>query len=129
MVDSRKFRTSKYLKPGVDVDDPVTATVSAVFTEQMRDGDDVLFASFDEFPKKQMRLNVGALNTLADISGTFETDDWVGLAVELYVVDEPMAKSGKAIRMRKPGKEKRARSLSQAVPETAKEDVDGDIPW
>jgi hypothetical protein len=97
---------SKYLKASDLPDGPVTATVKLATLETIK--------GFDgkETPKvivyfartfKPLPLNRTNFDSMTDISGSGETDDWVGCKVELFVTKVSMnGKVSDGVRMRAP---------------------------
>lgn len=56
------------------------------------------------FAETSMKLGLNATNwdSIAQITGQDDDDNWDGAVVELFVVPEPKSKTGNAIRIRKP---------------------------
>jgi hypothetical protein len=98
-MDTRSFRKSKYIK-STDLQGPTAVTIRGVAAERMRNSsDDSLVVQFAEF-EKALVLNSLNHDSIADLTGTFDSDQWIGKRMELYTVPEPMARSGYAVRIR-----------------------------
>jgi hypothetical protein len=56
------------------------------------------------FAETEMRLGLNATNwdSIAQITGQEDDDNWSGTVIELFVIPEPKSKTGHAIRVRKP---------------------------
>jgi hypothetical protein len=135
MVSKSEAFPSKYLKASDLGDQPAIATIKVAALENIK--------GFDgkEQPKvvcyfskhfKPLPLNRTNFDSIMDIAGSDETDDWAGTKIELYPSETAM--NGKildCIRIRKPNepaKLKRAAKGDDAKKPTLAEEMDDEIP-
>jgi len=119
-MDTRKFLKSSFIK-GADIPGPTVATVaSCELAQNKHTGGEQILVKFSDFePSKALGLNATNHRALANICGSFDTDDWIGTTIELYTVDEPMASDGLGVRLRK----------AKSAAATSDGGFDDDIPF
>ena len=99
---------SKYLKAADlhEGSDPITVTIDHISHEDVGFGNDkdLKLVAYFRKAKKGLVLNVTNANKIAALSNNGDTDEWEGLAVELYVTETQFAGNYvDCIRIRRPG--------------------------
>jgi hypothetical protein len=131
MVSKSEAFPSKYLKAADLGDQPAIATIKVAALENIK--------GFDgkEQPKvvcyfarhlKPLPLNRTNFDSIMDIAGSDETDDWAGTKIELYATETSM--NGKildCIRVRRPGEPKKP--AKAARPSDPPPNMDDEIPF
>ena len=83
-MDISKFKKSNFLTKN-DIDGPTTVTINRVTEEAVGlPSEQKAVTHFDEMAKGLV-TNMTNLESIADIAGSRNTDDWLGTKVELYV--------------------------------------------
>jgi hypothetical protein len=86
VVKVGRFQSPYIRSDSVKASGPVTATISSVEVETVGQGEEAqqkLVAYFDEL-EQGFVLNKSNLGTLIEISGSDDTDNWLGTVVEIY---------------------------------------------
>jgi hypothetical protein len=122
---------SRFLKHSDLQGRAITVTIESVQQEEV--GDEERLKPVVHFRGRQKGLVLNATNydTLADIYGD-ETDDWVGLLIELYPARTPFkGKMTDCIRVRVPEAKQPPKQQPQPVvkPATADDEMDDEIPF
>jgi hypothetical protein len=130
MVTLSEAFPSKYLK-ATDLNDGVTvATIKLAVLEPVKgfDGKDTpKVIVFFSKALKPLILNRTNFESIGDIAGSFETDDWGGVKIGLYKT--PVSFNGKTsdgIRIRKPSEPRPKKAAAKDV--DAKPDYNDEIP-
>jgi hypothetical protein len=121
-----KYRNSKWLRKddveGMSVSQRTT-TVASIAEEEV--GDDTKPVLYLKGIEKGWPINITGLETLAELAESDDTDDFVGIAVEIFV-DPNVRYAGKKI-----GgiKLRAAEPVKQEATADAGAPFDDDIPW
>ena len=107
MVTKSEAFPSKWLIPA-DLDGgSAVVTIKVAALEPMKDfngADTKKVVTYFPSKYKPLPLNLTNFNSVADIAGSDETDDWEGTKIELFVTQETVkGKLTDVIRIRKPG--------------------------
>jgi hypothetical protein len=121
----------KYLK-AEDVKRPTVLTIEIVKPETFGEDGDAETKPVVHFKKarKGLILNLVNWDSIADLAGSDDTDDWPGTQVEVYpTTTEMRGKNVPCLRIRKPGD--LASPPPQAKPTTppASDELDDEIPF
>ena len=100
-MDTRNLIKSKFIKAR-DIGKETDATIAGVsLADNKHTGDKQVVVKFSDFePDKPLALNVTNHKAIAKVTGSYETDDWIGVKIQLYTVVEPMADDGRGVRVR-----------------------------
>jgi hypothetical protein len=115
MVTFNEQFPSKWLKAS-DLDGPVVTTIKETSVEPVKDMNGVTnkkcIVHFADL--KSLILNRTNFESLVDISGSDDSEGFVGAKIELYTVETQM---GEGIRIRAPGTKKGAKKPTEAKAE------------
>jgi hypothetical protein len=134
MVTLNEQFPSKWLK-AADLDGPVVTTVHETDVEPVKDMNGVTnkkcVVYFEGDKLKPLILNRTNFEALVDISGSDDSEGFVGAKIELYTIETQM---GEGIRIREPGgkskKNQRQRPVKKAEPlPPIEKDMDDEIPF
>jgi hypothetical protein len=132
MVTLNDAFPSKYLK-ATDLTEPVIATIKLAELEQIKgfDGKEqpkvVLY-----FAKKLKPLPLNRTNfeSVMDVCGSSDSDDFPGTKIELYATKTSMnGKVMDCVRIRKPEMAQKAKAKAEKAEPEAKPDYDDEIPF
>jgi hypothetical protein len=131
MVSKSEAFSSKYLKASDLGDQPAIATIKVAALENIKGFDGQQQSKVVCYFARQFKplpLNRTNFDSIMDIAGSDETDDWAGTKIELYPSETSM--NGKildCIRIRRPGGPAKPQKAKKA--DTPPDTVDDEIPF
>lgn len=101
MVDSNDF-FGKYLKAeDVDAQGTIQVEIEAVRAEEVGRDKEQMLAVYFKGLRRGLILNATNHRAIKNITGTKDTDDWIGHKMELFCIDTTVAQEAKrGIRIR-----------------------------
>lgn len=131
MVTLNDAFPSKYLKPADLADGPVVATVKLAELEKIRGFDGKETAKVIVYFTKKLKpliLNRTNFEAIGDICGSFESEDFPGTKIELFV-QKVSGPNGivDGVRVRPPGAVEKPKKAAKGSDE--KPDYDDEIPF
>jgi hypothetical protein len=127
-VKKTDFWESRYFKAADDLDQPLVLTIEKVKRETLKNGDreDTKPVAYFEGTEKGLVLNMTNWDSIADIAGDGDTDEWPGVKVELFASTVSVKGEVKAcVRVRAP---KAKKPVAKPTPKSVGEDINDEIP-
>jgi hypothetical protein len=122
----------KYLKAS-DLSEPITVTIERAPTETLRNNgeEEAKTVLYFKGKAKCLPLNLTNWDSVCDITGEADSDDWAGHAVQLYATTtELKGRTVDCVRIRAPqqGELKVKAAAKQPLP-AERDDMDDEIPF
>lgn len=132
MVKKHEIFRSKYLK-AADLDGrPRTVTIEAARTETLKNdrGEETKTVLYFKGVRQALPLNLTNWDSVADVTGQDDSDDWPGHKVELYpTTTEMRGKTVDCIRIRAPAQRELPAKKPAAQKQPPVADPNDEIPY